>query len=139
MRLNEIERLFVKLSWNWERANWSMLFFPKDITIPDMSDKGYRETKYRLIAEKLSRLPQVIRYDKLDKKEAWTLAHTFLDLDEAFSEFSKNQLPKLLSELSDKEAHDLLMEIGENFRHIAYHLSDTKFYDYVMEKGKSKA
>jgi hypothetical protein len=84
------------------------------------------------LAERLARLPEVTRFDEGEEKEAWTLTHAFSDLEQSFRIFLDEQLPRLADgTLADAEMYDLLLEIGEEFRHIAYHLRDPKFYRYV--------
>ncbi len=86
------------------------------------------------IAERLSLCQQVTRYDTADEKQAWTLAHNFLDLAESFRTFLNQQLPKVKDEsLSCEQLNELLLEIGEEFRHILYHLRDAEFYGYLHE------
>jgi hypothetical protein len=44
----------------------------------------------------------------------------------------EEQLPRLTnSQLTAPEIHDLLLEIGEEFRHILYHIKGPKFYRYL--------
>jgi hypothetical protein len=86
------------------------------------------------IAERLDTCQQVKRYDTPEEKQAWTLAHSFLDLAESFSRFLNEQLPRLKDEgLSDDQINELLIEIGEEFRHILYHLRDPEFYAYLRD------
>ncbi len=83
------------------------------------------------LAERLSKCAEVTRFDG-QEKEAWTLAHAFADLEESFRVFLDDQLPKLAQEnLEPEEMHDLLLDIGEEFRHILYHIQDPKFYRYL--------
>lgn len=94
--------------------------------------------KYKQIAERLSKLPEVTRYDKGEHKEAWDLAHSFLDLEESFTKYKEDHLPKLTKQnLSDKELNDALLDIGEEFRHILYHIANPKFYEYLFPEDKN--
>ncbi len=87
---------------------------------------------WKALAEKLDRLPDVNRYDSADEKEAWTLAHAFSDLEESFRKFLDDQLPRLVNgEPTPAALNDLLTEIGEEFRHILYHIRDPKFFGYL--------
>lgn len=86
------------------------------------------------ISEKLDVCAQIRKYDTSDEKQAWTLAHTFLDLAESFRKFLDQQLPKLeKGTMNCEEMNDLLLEIGEEFRHILYHIQDPAFYAYLRE------
>jgi hypothetical protein len=87
----------------------------------------------RQLAEKLSRVPEVSRYDTPEEPQGWTLAHSFNDLEESFTTFLEQQLPQLAREgSSPKETWNLLMDIGEGLRHILYHLRDPSFYSYLQ-------
>ena len=90
----------------------------------------------KALAERLNRCEQVTRYDTAAEKQAWVLAHTLLDLAESFRTFLDEQLPQLRDErLSCDELHDVLIEIGEEFRHILYHVRDPEFYAYLRDDG----
>lgn len=94
--------------------------------------------RYKQLGERLSKLSRITKYDKGEHKEAWTLAHSFLDLEGSFKKFLDEYLPKLEnSRLSDEEVGDLLLDIGEDFRHIIYHLNDPEFFRYLGTKKDS--
>jgi hypothetical protein len=84
------------------------------------------------LAERLAKCPEVTRFDTGQEKEASTLAHAFADLEESFRAFLDDQLPRLAQgNLPPSEMCDLLLDIGEEFRHILYHIQDPKFYRYL--------
>lgn len=85
------------------------------------------------LAEKLSKSPEVARFNQGDHREEWALAGSFADLEESFRIFIDDQLPKLTNgTLSDEELSGLLIQIGVNFQHVLYHiLTQPKFYNYL--------
>ena len=84
------------------------------------------------LGEVLARCPEVSSYDQDEHREAWALAHAFSDLEESFWVFREELLPKLTEgQLDPGEIHDVLLDIGEEFRRIAYHLKNLKFYSYL--------
>lgn len=88
-----------------------------------------------LLAERLSSCENVNRYDTAEEKQAWTLAHDLLDLAESFNTYLNYQLPKLTDgNLSSDELNDSLLDIGEEFRHILYHLTGSEFYAYLRNE-----
>ena len=90
------------------------------------------------LARRLSECPKITRYDDGEHKEAWALAHAFGDLEGSFRAFLDTHLPALMQKsLSDDEIYDLLLNIGEEFRHILYHIMDPKFYGYLQDSPKS--
>lgn len=93
-------------------------------------------TDLKALAERLSRCPEVTKLDEGKEMEAWTLAHAFGDLEESFRKFLEDQLPRLTQDqLEASEIHDLLLEIGEEFRHVLYHIKDPNFYRYLRHEG----
>ncbi len=90
------------------------------------------------LGERLSRLAEVTKFDEGEHREAWALAHAFADLEESFDKFLNEQLPRLVRDSPDvAEIPDVLLEIGEEFRHILYHLRDPKFYSYLDDRADS--
>ncbi len=86
---------------------------------------------------KLSGCPDVTRFNSDDIPESQTLAHALLDLEEAFLMFLREQLPRLESAPSGSpDLGNCLLDIGENLRHILYHLRDPKFFQY-LEPGQN--
>lgn len=91
-------------------------------------------SKLKLLAQHLATCPEVTKFDEADEREAWTLAHTFSDLEHSFRTFLDDELPRLTNnELSPSAIYDLLLEIGEELRHILYHTRDPKFYRYLHD------
>ncbi len=85
----------------------------------------------KMLAIKLSLSDNVNRFDEADEKAAWTMAHSFLDIEGSFENFKK-MLGRLRNEeLTDEQVNDLLVLIGEEFRHIEYHIKDMKYYNYL--------
>jgi hypothetical protein len=90
--------------------------------------------KIDALARALARYKCVSRYDHDNEIEGGTLAAGFSDLEKSFQKFLCELLPKLCEEnLPEHEACDVLLSIGEEFRHIYYHLRDSKFYRYLWE------
>jgi len=89
------------------------------------------------LAARLSRCPEVTRFDEGQHIEAWGLAGSFADLEDSFRALLDEHLPKLVQEnLSPSEMHDLLLDIGEEFRHVLYHiLEQQRFYKYLVQEG----
>ena len=84
------------------------------------------------LAERLAKCPQVSRFDTEEEPQGWTLALSFSDLEASFTVFLEQQLPRLArDEGSAKETYDRLIDIGEEFRHILYHLRTVRFYDHL--------
>ncbi len=101
-----------------------------------MSEASTFGTKLAKLAKLLEQCREVTRFDSEKEKEAWTLAHDFLDLEESFQAFLQRLLPRLKSsELTPSERYELLLEIGEEFRHILYHIRDSRFYKNLTEQG----
>jgi hypothetical protein len=90
--------------------------------------------KVKSLSEKLSKCKNVTKYDETGEPESWTLAISMKDLEESFVKFLDKQLPRLVNEnLSSSEINDLLLDMGEEFRHILYHIKDPKFFKYLND------
>jgi hypothetical protein len=82
------------------------------------------------------KLADVAAVSKHGDEEAGTLAHAFGDLEESFLQFLDDLLPRLVNnDLTAEEIESLLLDIGEEFRHILYHVADPQFYDYLQVPG----
>jgi hypothetical protein len=85
-----------------------------------------------VLAMLLAQCPEVTRYSTPDEDEAWTLAHGLADLEESFRVVLDDLLVKLMSkEIGPAERYDILLDIGEELRHIMYHIKDSRFYRYL--------
>jgi hypothetical protein len=92
------------------------------------------------LAKCLSQCPQVRRFDRPDYPESTTLAHAFWDLEESFRAFLDVHLKKLVQEdLDPATIHDVLHDIGEEFRHILYHIKDPLYYRYLLSDAETPA
>src|SRR5882672_2354924 len=92
----------------------------------------------KALADRLSRCQNVTKHDEGEEKEAGILAHAFGDLEESFRAFLDEQLPRLMNDhASPEELVDALLDIGEEFRHILYHIHDPKFYRYLDDQHGS--
>lgn len=81
------------------------------------------------LAKRLSRIPEVRQLDQPDEPQSWTIAFTLSELEESFRRFLQELLPRLQQDsLTPKELHAVLIEIGDEFRHILYHLNDSESY-----------
>jgi hypothetical protein len=86
----------------------------------------------KALAGVLSRCPQVTRYDSGTEREAWTLALALSDIEESVERIYVEQVPKLLeTEITPAEIYETLLSLGEELRHILYHIRDPQFYRYL--------
>jgi len=90
--------------------------------------------KLKMLAQNLRKSEKVNSFDSLEERESETLAHSILDIEESCKTLLNNLFPKLEpTTLSQDEINELLFDIGEEMRHILYHINDPKFYDYLKE------
>jgi hypothetical protein len=93
-----------------------------------------KENQVNHLAKILAKSLKVNKYDDKEYKESWTLAHSFNDIEESIKKILNELLPKLRSiEIQETQINDLLLDIGEEFRHIIYHIKDPKFFKYLFD------
>jgi RHS repeat-associated protein len=83
------------------------------------------------LADKFARQAAIRKLDSGDVSEAEKLAHALCDLKESFEKYLAELLPKLI-EANDEDVVDHLQAIGDEFRHVAYHLRDPKFFEVYV-------
>ena len=93
----------------------------------------HRLDDYAMNYERLAGIiARCAKVQKLGSNESWTLAHALLDLNGSFQAFTSRHLPALLDETKTAdEVCDILHDMGEEFRHILYHIRDPQFYRYL--------
>jgi hypothetical protein len=90
------------------------------------------------VAQKLTRrlalVASVSRFDQSGEPQSATLAHALTDLEKSFREILDRLLPKLLDEsLNPDQLDDVLLDIGEELRHVLYHIRDPKYFGYLFD------
>lgn len=84
------------------------------------------------LAERLAHLQGVRRFSGETHDEAWALATALADLEATFRSVVEDLLPSLvLNTLGDDQLHAVLLDLGEEFRHVRYHLESSRFYSYL--------
>jgi len=95
------------------------------------------------LAEILKALPSVNKLDTKEEPQSWALAYTFGELEMSFRKFTDELLPRLVeSTRKPEETKVILDDIGDEFRHILYHMYDSGYYAYLRElspRGDSEA
>lgn len=90
------------------------------------------------LAERLKRVPGIAdavrrRGQGTVDEEAWQVASALADVQQSTARLFGELVPGLLSaEPEGQEAAEILNEIGEEYRHILYHIRDTKLYGYLF-------
>lgn len=86
------------------------------------------------ITENIKLSQKVNGFDDHEINEAGTIAHGLLDIEQSLSVIKHELLPALLSEdISEEKVDDVLFDIGEELRHILYHINDMRYYAYIKE------
>ena len=102
-----------------------------------MSERAKEDVAHlQSLAARLERSPRVRRRaagEKLSAGEIATeAADSLIDIRRS-AEVLADLLPKLLSQEPESEAFDdTLDDIGEELRHVHYHIANTKLFDHVV-------
>lgn len=100
-----------------------------------MSNEKY-SAQWASLAKALEVCGRVRRVDSPDEPGSWATAHGLLDIEEALAAFAE-KLKRLKSEvLDDQQVADVLLDIGEDLRHVMYHVDDMKFYQYLKKQSE---
>jgi hypothetical protein len=92
------------------------------------------------LADRLSTVSSVSRFDLPGEPQGSTIAHALLDLEDSFSVVLNELLPKLLDETkSSEEVDELLLDIGEELRHILYHIRDARYFAYLFAESNHQS
>lgn len=87
--------------------------------------------KLKIITQNLEKCERVTKHSTKEENQADTLANAVIDIEDALKKINE-QIPKLyLKDLTSDEVDDLILEIGEELRHVVYHIKDTPVYDYL--------
>lgn len=87
--------------------------------------------KLKSVTRNLEKSERVTKHSTKEENQADTLANALIDIEEALKKI-KEQIPTLyLKDLTKDEVDDLILELGEELRHILYHINDTRVYDYL--------
>lgn len=94
--------------------------------------------RVKALAERLKRNPMLVNFARRQSgtsldEQAWQVATSLADIQQSTERLYGELVPKLLGEeLPREEAEDVLNEIGEEYRHILYHIQDTKLFGYIV-------
>ncbi len=90
--------------------------------------------KIKVLADLLQDVLPVRRFDTSDEPASWNLAVGLADIQKSCAAISGVHIPELLATAdSAADVHGILLEIGEELRHILYHVRDMPFYRYLAE------
>lgn len=102
---------------------------------------GYSQAELQLLtalADQLQQIPKVAdaarqRGSTKVDEEAMQIATALLDIREASRHLFDELVPRLLEVAPESPAaEELLHSIGEEYRHILYHIMDTKMFGYIV-------
>lgn len=87
--------------------------------------------KLNRIKLNLDRCERVTRYSTKEEDQSDTLANSLIDIEESSRKIINKISGLYLKNLSVEEIDDVVLDIGEDLRHILYHINDTKVFDYL--------
>ena len=88
--------------------------------------------KMTRITENLNLSEKVRFLNGEDHLEAGVIAHGLLDIEESASAISNKILPVITGEnLTEIEVEIILFELGEELKHILYHINEMRYFHYL--------
>ena len=94
-----------------------------------MTNNSYIENLNKL-ATILCKSSLVNSFDKDGEKESYKLAISILDIKDSIEEINKS-IEAIQLHMDEEGINDALWDIGEEFRHIIYHILESRFYNYL--------
>jgi hypothetical protein len=100
-----------------------------------MSNRTKLLTVDRVIAleRRLFSVPEVARFDSPDEPQSHTITHALAGWESSFTTVLDDLLPRLVADdTPTEELNDILQQVGDEPRHILYHVHDAKYFDYLV-------
>ncbi len=92
-------------------------------------------TDIAALAKLLEGSTRVCTFGSKEDPEAWALAHALVDISESCDRICRSLLPALMSAKEQHEIEGVLLDIGEELRHVLYHVKASRFYRYLEEQS----
>jgi hypothetical protein len=90
--------------------------------------------KLKAITRNLEKCERITRYSTNDENQADTLANALIDIEQSLKKIIDEDIPKLyLNDLNEEDVDDLILDIGEELKHLLYHIKDSKVYNYLFD------
>ncbi|MEY2487758.1 MAG: hypothetical protein QOH39_3406 [Verrucomicrobiota bacterium] len=95
--------------------------------------KLFTPSEVKALSDRLSQVPSVTRFDTPGDSQAAEIAHAMSGFEDSFSVVLDDLLPKLAhsENASPEELDEILLNIGEEMRHILYHIRATRYFGYL--------
>lgn len=77
---------------------------------------------------------KIAQFDSENEPGGWRLAYSLSEIEKSCSTFYNKLLPKLKKTNKQEDIEKILHEIGEEFRHLLYHIEDSKYYSYLFDE-----
>ncbi|WP_138484934.1 hypothetical protein [Dyadobacter bucti] len=88
--------------------------------------------KLRALMANLERSSILNKLSTKEDNQIDTLANALIDIEESLKKVINEHIPHFYqNELSEEEVEDIIFDIGEELRHLLYHINDTKVYNYL--------
>jgi hypothetical protein len=99
---------------------------------PSRDDEG----RANALAELVSRCPEVVELDQGEPGESTKLAQSLMELEASIRKIVGDQFPRLIEGCPEpSQTHDLLLEMGDEFRRVLIAIETPRFYAYVIQSG----
>ena len=84
------------------------------------------------LANRWQRILDMSAFDSADESGAWNLVYSLHGIQDSCRALLEQRLPRLVSaDSTDLQA--ALSEVGEELRHLTYHLRDARYFGYIAD------
>lgn len=98
------------------------------------NSKEVKDTKN--LHKVLKKSKKIAKFDSEDEPGSSKLAYSLSEIEKSCLAFYMKLLPRLKQMNEQDGIEEILHEIGEEFRHILYHIEDSKYYSYLFSNDR---
>lgn len=89
----------------------------------------------KAITLNLEKCRRVTKHSTKEENQSDTLANALIDISEAMKNINVQVSKLYLNTLQEDEVDEIILEIGEELRHILYHINDTHVFNNFGVNG----
>jgi hypothetical protein len=94
--------------------------------------------KLSLVAKNLAKKKNLTSNKDSNEDQIQTMSHGLVDIEEAIKGMDVLIKKLYMTVLSEDEVDEILTDIGDDLRHLIYHVRDMEYYEYLGLGGNEQ-